>query len=71
MKTDKLLEILKELEKQRKNKISAIIRDFREAGCTGAAPVNEWGKNPEYPEIYRLECQIDRYKARIIHLKRG
>jgi hypothetical protein len=70
MKTERLAEILDDLERQRQNKIFAIIKDFREHGGTvGNCPINWWGKNPEYPELYRLECQIDRYKKMVLNQK--
>ena len=64
MKTERFVEILKELKRQRQDKIFAIIKDFREHGGTaGNCPIDWWGKNPNYPELYRLECQIDRYET--------
>lgn len=63
MTIEKIKEILKNLENQRQRKIFAIIRNFEKYGgkaenCT----INFWSKNPNYPEIYKLELQIDRYK---------
>ena len=60
----KNLKILKTLIMQRQNKIFAIVKEFEKYGGKAEnCPVNWWGKNPNYPELYRLECQIDRYEA--------
>lgn len=62
----KSLEILEALRIQRQNKIFSIIKKFENyGGKVENCPINWWGKNPNYPELYRLECQIDRYEARI------
>lgn len=64
MGTERIAEILKELKRQRTNKIFAIIKDFTEHGGKAEdCPIDWWGKNPEHPELYRLELQIDRYET--------
>jgi hypothetical protein len=61
-----LFEILKNLKAQRVKMIFNILKDHTEHGGTaGTCQVNWWGENPNHPELYRLECQIKRYKARI------
>ena len=66
---NKLYNALQNLKRQRQNKIFAIIKEYeRYGGKAQNCPIDMWGKNPNYPELYSLECQIDRYKH---HLERS
>lgn len=63
---DRLIEVLNNLKRQRVKMIFNILKDHTEhGGVAGTCQVNWWGENHNYPDLYRLECQIKRYKAMI------